>query len=235
MDPDTRKLTMIASNLSPNTQLAIPLLRYYLTTQQARVKSRFRDLGPDMHWALGNLRLIVAAAAGFSAAVATPDQQPLLPDDGSHLQRERPNVIFVLTDDQDVHLDSLKYMPLVRKHLLDHGTYFNKHYCTTALCCPSRATLWTGKAAHNTNITDVNPPYGTCFPALSYKRRLAALTRSGALGGYPKFVDQGFHEKYLPVWLQNAGYNTYYTGKLFNVHTVTNYDSPYPPGFTGTV
>jgi hypothetical protein len=37
------------------------------------------------------------------------------------------------------------------------------------------------------------------------------------------------------VWLQEAGYNTYYTGKLFNVHSVTNYDSPYPAGWTGTV
>lgn len=54
-------------------------------------------------------------------------------------------------------------------------------------------------------------------------------------GGYPKFVTQGFNEKYIPVWLQQAGYNMYYTGKLFNVHTVENYDSPYPAGFTGTV
>jgi arylsulfatase A-like enzyme len=59
-----------------------------------------------------------------------------------------------------VHLNSLEYMPFVHKHLLEQGTYFNKHYCTTAVCCPSRVTLWTGKAAHNTNITDVNPPYG---------------------------------------------------------------------------
>lgn len=72
----------------------------------------------------------------------------------------RPNIIFILTDDQDVHLSSLDYMPFVKKHLLDEGTYYNKHYCTTAVCCPSRVTLWTGKAAHNTNITDVNPPYG---------------------------------------------------------------------------
>ena len=72
----------------------------------------------------------------------------------------RPNIIFILTDDQDVHLNSLEYMPFVKKHLLDEGTYYNKHYCTTAVCCPSRVTLWTGKAAHNTNITDVNPPYG---------------------------------------------------------------------------
>jgi hypothetical protein len=75
----------------------------------------------------------------------------------------RPNIVFVITDDQDVHLSSLDYMPLVRKHLLEKGTYFNKHYCTTAVCCPSRVTLWTGKASHNTNITDVNPPYGKIF------------------------------------------------------------------------
>lgn len=45
-------------------------------------------------------------------------------------------------------------------------------------------------------------------------------------------MSQGFNEAWLPVWLQNAGYNTYYTGKLFNAHTVSNYDSPYPAGFT---
>lgn len=125
----------------------------------------------------------------------------------------RPNIVFVLTDDQDVELASLDYMPLVRKHLLEQGTSFNRHYCTTAVCCPSRVTLMTGKAAHNTNITDVKPPYG----------------------GYPKFVTQGFNEAYLPVWLEQAGYNVYYTGKLFNIHSVENYNDPFPAGFTGSV
>ncbi|KAJ5692282.1 arylsulfatase, partial [Penicillium macrosclerotiorum] len=122
----------------------------------------------------------------------------------------RPNIIFILTDDQDVHLDSLKYMPFVKKHLIDQGTHYRSHYCTTSVCCPSRVTLWTGKLAHNTNVTDVNPPYG----------------------GYPKFISQGLNQNYLPVWLQEAQYNTYYTGKLFNVHTVDNYNHPFPAGFT---
>ncbi|KIN03345.1 hypothetical protein OIDMADRAFT_51314 [Oidiodendron maius Zn] len=61
--------------------------------------------------------------------------------------------------------------------------------------------MWTGKAAHNTNITDLHPPYG----------------------GYPKFIHEGYNKKWLPVWLQNAGYKTYYTGKLMNGHTVENY------------
>ena len=125
----------------------------------------------------------------------------------------RPNIVFILTDDQDAHLSSLEYMPFVKQHLIERGTSFSRHYCTTAVCCPSRVTLWTGQAAHNTNVTDVNPPYG----------------------GYPKFISQGYNDNYLPVWLQKAGYNTYYTGKLFNVHTVENYHSPFPAGFTGSV
>lgn len=72
----------------------------------------------------------------------------------------RPNIILVLTDDQDVHLDSISYTPLVRKRLIEQGTTYHRHYCTTAVCCPSRASLWTGKLAHNTNVTDLHPPYG---------------------------------------------------------------------------
>lgn len=47
-------------------------------------------------------------------------------------------------------------------------------------------------------------------------------------------MDQGFNDNFLPVWLQDAGYNTYYTGKLFNAHTIYNYDRPYVNGFNGS-
>ncbi|ROV92831.1 hypothetical protein VPNG_09106 [Cytospora leucostoma] len=50
--------------------------------------------------------------------------------------------------------------------------------------------------------------------------------------GYPKFLSQGLNENHLPVWLQDAGYNTYYTGKLFNAHTVDIYHSPHVAGWT---
>jgi N-acetylglucosamine-6-sulfatase len=53
-------------------------------------------------------------------------------------------------------------------------------------------------------------------------------------GGYPKFVAQGLNENWLPVWLQKAGYNTYYTGKLFNAHTVQNWNNPRPKGWTSS-
>lgn len=53
----------------------------------------------------------------------------------------RPNIIFVLTDDRDLHLNSLEYQPRVVKNLRDGGTQFKKHYCTTVMCCPARVSL----------------------------------------------------------------------------------------------
>lgn len=53
-------------------------------------------------------------------------------------------------------------------------------------------------------------------------------------GGYPKFTKEGWNDKYLPVWLQNAGYNTFYTGKLMNGHSEETYNSPYAKGWNST-
>ncbi|KAF1979153.1 arylsulfatase precursor [Bimuria novae-zelandiae CBS 107.79] len=123
-----------------------------------------------------------------------------------------PNFIFIITDDQDLHLNSIDYQPSVQKHFAQEGTWFKKHFCTVALCCPSRVSLLTGKAAHNTNVTDVSAPYG----------------------GYPRFIEEGFNNDYLPVWLQNAGYNTYYTGKMMNGHSLSTYNNPRINGWNGS-
>lgn len=53
-------------------------------------------------------------------------------------------------------------------------------------------------------------------------------------GGYPKIIREGINSNYLPVWMQEAGYNTYYTGKLWNAHNVDNYNKPYAKGFNGS-
>lgn len=125
---------------------------------------------------------------------------------------KQPNILFILVDDMDWHMQALQHMPFVNKYLIDEGTVFSRHYCTVALCCPSRVNLWTGRAAHNTNVTDVWAPYG----------------------GYPKVVHEGINEDYLPTWLQAAGYNTYYAGKLWNQHTLSNYNGPPAGGFNGS-
>ncbi|KAJ0367190.1 hypothetical protein COL154_003261 [Colletotrichum chrysophilum] len=151
-----------------------------------------------------SLPKLLTAALSASAVVA------------QNVQQRQPNIVFILTDDQDEQLGSLDYMPFVQKHFVNEGTYYRKHFCTISICCPSRVSLLTGQAAHNTNVTYVTPPHEFYS------------------GGYPKFVSQGYNEKYLPVWLQDAGYNTYYTGKLFNAHSTDNWNNPHPKGWTGS-
>ena len=105
--------------------------------------------------------MVIAAAAAdkqlplaFSAARSQASIQ--------NAEGKQPNIVFILTDDQDLHMSSLDYMPHLQAHLVKEGTTFANHYCTVALCCPSRVSLWTGKHAHNTNVTDINPPHGRC-------------------------------------------------------------------------
>lgn len=68
-----------------------------------------------------------------------------------------------------------------------------------------------GKAGNKNNEANLEPP-----------------------GGYPKFVSQGYSENHLAYWMQQSGYNTYYSGKLFNAHTTDNYNSPSVKGYTGS-
>ena len=62
---------------------------------------------------------------------------------------KKPNILFILTDDQDWHMESLQHMPLLQRNLVNEGTLYSNHFCTVAICCPSRVNLWTGRAAHN--------------------------------------------------------------------------------------
>ncbi|KAM0324601.1 hypothetical protein ACHAQA_007989 [Verticillium albo-atrum] len=90
----------------------------------------------------------------------------------------RPNILFILTDDQDLHMESVAHMPHLTELIVKEGTSYTQHYCTV--------------------------------------------------------VKQGINDDNLFVWMQQAGYNTYYTGKLWNFHTVDNYNEPYAQGFNGS-
>jgi hypothetical protein len=95
------------------------------------------------------------------------DDQTLLSSNNDIVQNRlrtangsKNNIVFILTDDQDSVLDSVSYMPKLQEHIIDKGTSFANHFTTTAICCPARVSLWTGMQPHNTNVTDVSPPYG---------------------------------------------------------------------------
>jgi arylsulfatase A-like enzyme len=120
------------------------------------------------------------------------------------------NVVVIMADDQDMLLDSMSYMPKTNKLIAEQGVTYMNHYCTVAWCCPSRVNFFTGKAAHNTNVTSTRPPHG----------------------GWPKFASQGHNENYLATWIHEAGVRTYYLGKFMNWYGEENMATPaYPRGW----
>ncbi len=99
-----------------------------------------------------------------------------------------PNVVVIETDDQTA--ESMRVMTRTQALLGLEGTTFANSFVSLSLCCPSRATLLTGRYAHNHGVRDIKPPYG----------------------GY-EGLD---HSETLAVWLQRAGYATVHLGKYLN-------------------
>jgi N-acetylglucosamine-6-sulfatase len=130
-------------------------------------------------------RSVVASGAVVLASVAT-----LLM--ASAVAVARPNIVVVMTDDQDV--ASMRVMDDTRRLIGRHGVKFVNSYATTPLCCPSRATLHTGLYAHNHHVVANFGP------------------RGGALG-FSRLVRP---RRTLAVRLHRAGYRTGYVGKYFN-------------------
>lgn len=115
----------------------------------------------------------------------------------------KPNIVLIMTDDQT--LESMRVMPLVQSELAAKGVTFANHYASYPLCCPSRATLLTGQYSHNHGVH----------------------SNKGDFGGYGAFDNQ---ENTLPVWLQDAGYQTIHLGKYLNGYGKDN-PTEIPPGW----
>lgn len=121
----------------------------------------------------------------------------------------RPNVIVVLTDDQDLVLGSMNYMPKTRSLLGDQGATFSQYFVPTSLCCPSRATLLTGQYIHSHGIFQNFRPDG----------------------GFLRFKTLGHEEKTLAAALQQAGYRTALLGKYMNEYPLVGDKTYVPPGW----
>lgn len=84
----------------------------------------------------------VWAYSGVGKYVFTLSQpDPVPPPSG------QPNIILINTDDQRA--DTIQYLPKLRRWFVDGGTNFTNGYVSTPSCCPSRATLMSGRYVHN--------------------------------------------------------------------------------------
>src|ERR1700736_4463237 len=74
-----------------------------------------------------------------------------VPASGPPVAAGRPNIVFVLTDDLSWNL--VPYMPHVLA-MERTGAAFVNYFVTDSLCCPSRASILTGRFPHNTKVLD---------------------------------------------------------------------------------
>eukprot|EP01065_Artemidia_motanka_P024764 TRINITY_DN2966_c0_g1_i1.p1 TRINITY_DN2966_c0_g1~~TRINITY_DN2966_c0_g1_i1.p1 ORF type:complete len:503 (+),score=186.63 TRINITY_DN2966_c0_g1_i1:76-1584(+) len=65
-----------------------------------------------------------------------------------------PNIVVLLTDDQDVRLGSMAAMPYTAQHVGAAGANVSNFFVNTPICCPSRATLLSGRWNHNNKVKD---------------------------------------------------------------------------------
>ncbi|MBA2358988.1 MAG: sulfatase-like hydrolase/transferase, partial [Actinobacteria bacterium] len=140
--------------------------------------------------------MALAAAALITGALAARGGQ-------AAPQATRPNVIVLMTDDQDSR--SLAVMTRVQRLLGDEGVTFDSSFVSFSLCCPSRATFLTGQYAHNHGVLGNEPPQG----------------------GYTKLDNSNT----LPVWLRRAGYHTGLVGKYLTGYGYLNPATEVPPGW----
>jgi arylsulfatase A-like enzyme len=123
----------------------------------------------------------VAAATvtlGVLASVGEVDAAPARPP---------PNVLLVITDDQRDGEESMSVMPQARRQFAQGGTEFSHAYATTPLCCPSRASIFTGQYVHNHGVTSNGGDLGRA--ELTWQRHLDEAGYETALYG-----------KYLNSW-----------------------------------
>jgi N-acetylglucosamine-6-sulfatase len=165
--------------------------------------------------------LLSGAAIGLVACSDGPAQRlpgqlgGPLPSGGGGTP-SRPNIVFVLTDDLSWNL--VRYMPHVLG-LEQAGMTFTNYTVTDSLCCPSRASIFTGDFPHDTHV----------------------ITNSAPSGGATKFRAEGDDRSTFATDIQAAGYRTGFIGKYLNQYNPNTpigttparlHDAYVPPGWT---
>eukprot|EP01062_Namystynia_karyoxenos_P021003 TRINITY_DN17967_c0_g1_i1.p1 TRINITY_DN17967_c0_g1~~TRINITY_DN17967_c0_g1_i1.p1 ORF type:complete len:668 (+),score=178.64 TRINITY_DN17967_c0_g1_i1:107-2005(+) len=100
------------------------------------------------------LQAVEARAEGTRAEAAASKQFAVKAKSPLGFQ---PNIIFILTDDQDrlvghtgyTDEGSLASMPIAKRQLTRKGAFLTNYMVNTPICCPSRTEFFTGRYFHN--------------------------------------------------------------------------------------
>lgn len=126
---------------------------------------------------------------------------------------KRPNILFLLSDDQ--RWDTLGCMGnrLIRTPHLDalaaQGTVFENCFVTTSICATSRASIFTGQYARTHGVNNFSDTFRPGRFALTYPQLLrAAGYRTGFIGKYG--VGSEMPEKAFDYWRGFPGQGKYF-------------------------
>jgi len=127
----------------------------------------------------------------------------------TELKAESPNIVVIMVDDLDEPSFNILLenglMPNLQEYLIDDGTRFSNSFVTTPVCCPARATFFTGQYTHNHHV----------------------FTNKAPTGGVSSFDDTST----LSTWLKDSGYHTGLVGKYMNEYGITTSRTYVPPGW----
>ena len=113
--------------------------------------------------AMGGPFARVGGPSNSDAAEALPAEA--LPADALPAEAvPRPNIVLILTDDQDIQLGGMEPMAAARSLIGDRGVTGSAFYVNTPVCCPSRSQTLSGRYAHNLRDATAEPwPRGQRF------------------------------------------------------------------------
>jgi arylsulfatase A-like enzyme len=114
-----------------------------------------------------------------------------------------PNVLVVVTDDQAA-MSTLWVMRKTQAALLDKGTRYLNAFSVTPLCCPSRATIFTGRYAHNTGVISQDPApldLTTLFPRLLQEAGYRTAMTGKFLNRWPIGTPPPYFDRWAQICL----------------------------------
>lgn len=154
-------------------------------------------------------------------------------------QRSQPNVLLIVAD--DMRFDSLWIMKSLMAEA-ERGVTFSRAYVTTPLCCPSRASILTGRYARNHGVVANNPPQGG-VQAFDDRSTLATwLQASGVRTGLVGRYLNGYASLSVPpgwsfwfgIWQASEAYGSYYDYRV-NDNGVQRYFGSKPDAYSTRV